>query len=206
MNSKEALNKLAEIDLYIRSLSGENSDFPGNLIDEILEGREGYNIDTEAFLCGMGNCLSEREQKVIFKRYKDGLTLEQIAKEENVTRERIRQIISKSIRKLKHPGRLKKAMKVSRREYDLLQQENARLKALLLANGTKESTITNLTIEELDLSVRSYNCLLRAGITDLEKLKKLSADDLMRVRNLGKKSMQEVLETLHKLGIELKEV
>ena len=51
-------------------------------------------------------------------------------------------------------------------------------------------------IEELDLYVRSYSCLKRAGITSVEKLKTLSADDLMRVRNIGRKNVEEILEKL----------
>ena len=57
-----------------------------------------------------------------------------------------------------------------------------------------------MTIEELDLSVRSFNCLKRAGINTVEDLTKRSEDDMMRVRNLGRKSLEEVIAKLGSLG------
>ena len=60
-----------------------------------------------------------------------------------------------------------------------------------------------MTIEELDLSVRSYNCLKRAGINKVEELANKSEDD-MKVRNLGKKSLEEVIQKLEELGLGLK--
>ncbi len=62
----------------------------------------------------------------------------------------------------------------------------------------------DMTIDELDLSVRSYNCLKRAGINSVQELAQLDEADLMRVRNLGKKSMDEVRAKLAGLGLKLK--
>lgn len=59
------------------------------------------------------------------------------------------------------------------------------------------------TIEELDLSVRSFNCLKRAGINTVEDLTNKSEDDMMKVRNLGKKSLEEVIAKLESLGFNL---
>ena len=61
-----------------------------------------------------------------------------------------------------------------------------------------------MTIEELDLSVRSYNCLKRAGINTVEELTEKTEDDMMKVRNLGKKSMEEVKHKLEELELGLK--
>ena len=61
-----------------------------------------------------------------------------------------------------------------------------------------------MTIEELDLSVRSYNCLKRAGINTVEDLSNKSEEDMMKVRNLGRKSLEEVINKLHGLGLALK--
>lgn len=63
--------------------------------------------------------------------------------------------------------------------------------------------ILEMTIEELDLSVRSFNCLKRAGINTVNDLIEKSAEEMMKVRNLGKKSFDEVREKLHSLGYEL---
>ena len=57
-----------------------------------------------------------------------------------------------------------------------------------------------LMIEDLDLSVRSYNCLKRAGIQTVDELTQKTEDEMMRVRNLGKKSLKEVKDKLIELG------
>ncbi|MBS4024627.1 MAG: DNA-directed RNA polymerase subunit alpha [Clostridia bacterium] len=64
--------------------------------------------------------------------------------------------------------------------------------------------ILEMTIEELDLSVRSYNCLKRAGINSVEELTTRTEEDMMKVRNLGKKSLEEVVQKLEELDLSLK--
>ena len=64
--------------------------------------------------------------------------------------------------------------------------------------------VLEMTIEELDLSVRSYNCLKRAGINTVEELTNKSEDDMMKVRNLGKKSLEEVKHKLAELDLGLR--
>ena len=68
----------------------------------------------------------------------------------------------------------------------------------------KKEKVLELTIEELDLSVRSYNCLKRAGINTVEDLTNKSEEDMMKVRNLGRKSLEEVINKLNGLGLLLK--
>ena len=63
--------------------------------------------------------------------------------------------------------------------------------------------VLEMTIEELDLSVRSFNFLKRAGINTVEDLINKSEDDMMKVRNLGRKSLEEVVEKLTSLGFSL---
>ena len=67
---------------------------------------------------------------------------------------------------------------------------------------SKKEKVLEMPIEELELSVRSYNCLKRAGITTVEDLANKSESDMMKVRNLGKKSLDEVINKLHSLGLE----
>ena len=62
-----------------------------------------------------------------------------------------------------------------------------------------------ITIEELDLSVRSYNCLKRAGINTVEELIQKNEDEMMKVRNLGRKSLEEVQQKLASLGLSLRQ-
>lgn len=68
----------------------------------------------------------------------------------------------------------------------------------------KKEKVLEMTIEELDLSVRSYNCLKRAGINTVEDLTNKSEEDMMKVRNLGRKSFEEVINKLNGLGLYLK--
>ena len=73
------------------------------------------------------------------------------------------------------------------------------------AGGTEEqkSDELNKSIDELELSVRSYNCLKRAGINTVEDLCAKSMDDLMKVRNMGRKSLDEILNKLEGMGLHL---
>ena len=69
-------------------------------------------------------------------------------------------------------------------------------------NDEKEKVL-EMSIDELELSVRSYNCLKRAGINTVEELTNKTPDDMMKVRNLGRKSLEEVLAKLKELGLQL---
>ncbi len=64
--------------------------------------------------------------------------------------------------------------------------------------------VLEMTIEELDMSVRSFNCLKRAGIDTVEDLTNKTEEEMIKVRNLGKKSLEEVILKLHSLGLDLK--
>ncbi len=68
---------------------------------------------------------------------------------------------------------------------------------------SKKEKVLEMTIEELDLSVRSYNCLKRAGINTVEDLIQKTEEDMMKVRNLGRKSLEEVINKLVGLGLSL---
>ncbi|MBE5943776.1 MAG: DNA-directed RNA polymerase subunit alpha [Lachnospiraceae bacterium] len=70
-------------------------------------------------------------------------------------------------------------------------------------NDEKEKVL-EMNIDELELSVRSYNCLKRAGINTVEELTNKTSEDMMKVRNLGRKSLEEVLAKLKELGLSLK--
>lgn len=69
----------------------------------------------------------------------------------------------------------------------------------------KKEKMLEMTVEELDLSVRSYNCLKRANINTVEELTERTIEDMMKVRNLGKKSLEEVQQKLASLNLSLKE-
>lgn len=69
---------------------------------------------------------------------------------------------------------------------------------------TIKEKVLEMTIEDLDVSVRSFNCLKRAGIDTVEDLTKRTESEMIKFRNLGKKSLDEVIQKLHSLGLELK--
>ena len=71
-------------------------------------------------------------------------------------------------------------------------------------SDNEKEKVLDLTIDELDLSVRSFNCLKRAGINTVEDLINKSEDDMMKVRNLGRKSLEEVIAKLYSFGFTLK--
>lgn len=82
--------------------------------------------------------------------------------------------------------------------------ENAKTAEIMIEQDTDEhEKVLEMTIDELELSVRSYNCLKRAGINTVEELCNKTSDDMMKVRNLGRKSLEEVLAKLKELGLQL---
>jgi DNA-directed RNA polymerase subunit alpha len=82
--------------------------------------------------------------------------------------------------------------------------EKAQVEEYMVEREDEEnSQILEMQIEDLDLSVRSYNCLKRAGINTVDELTRKSEEDMMKVRNLGKKSLKEVKQKLDELGLGL---
>ncbi len=82
--------------------------------------------------------------------------------------------------------------------------ENARTAEVMVEKEDDEKEkVLEMSIDELELSVRSYNCLKRAGINTVEELTNRTSEDMMKVRNLGRKSLEEVLAKLKELGLQL---
>ena len=84
--------------------------------------------------------------------------------------------------------------------------ENAKNAEIMTTRGDDEiERVMVMSIDELELSVRSFNCLKRAGINTVQELTNKTSDDMMKVRNLGRKSLEEVLAKLKDLGLHLRE-
>lgn len=82
--------------------------------------------------------------------------------------------------------------------------ENAKTAEVMVEKEDDEKEkVLEMSIDELELSVRSYNCLKRAGINTVEELTNKTSEDMMKVRNLGRKSLEEVLAKLSELGLSL---
>lgn len=85
-----------------------------------------------------------------------------------------------------------------------LTDEAQKAEIMIEKEESHKEKVLEMTIEELDLSVRSYNCLKRAGINTVQELADKSEDDMMKVRNLGRKSLEEVKVKLADLGLSLR--
>ncbi|MDO4285422.1 MAG: DNA-directed RNA polymerase subunit alpha [Eubacteriales bacterium] len=82
--------------------------------------------------------------------------------------------------------------------------ENAKTAEVMVEKeDDQKEKVLEMSIDELELSVRSYNCLKRAGINTVEELCNKTSEDMMKVRNLGRKSLEEVLAKLKELGLQL---
>ncbi|MFD1673062.1 DNA-directed RNA polymerase subunit alpha [Agrilactobacillus yilanensis] len=86
-----------------------------------------------------------------------------------------------------------------------LTDEAKNTEVMVEKEETHKEKMLEMTIEELDLSVRSYNCLKRAGINTVQELTNKTEADMMKVRNLGRKSLEEVKNKLNDLGLSLKQ-
>ena len=84
-----------------------------------------------------------------------------------------------------------------------LSESGQKAEVMIEKENDEKEKVLEMNIDELELSVRSYNCLKRAGINTVEELTNKTPEDMMKVRNLGRKSLEEVLAKLKELGLEL---
>ena len=197
----------------------ERLEYPYNLIKDLelepCECFEHFNERLEFLLTKF--VITDREEKIIRLYYIDGKTFEEIGKYFGTTRERIRQIHSKAIEKLKlfkkyfYGGKWCSMEELAKEEYKKFLEtqksfrtyESAKQYILQYESGVF-LPIREQKIENLDLTMRSYNCLKRAGIRTIGELLNFSYYDLIKIRNLGRKSMKEILDTIHDLGLKLR--
>lgn len=209
-------------------------DYPYNLLVDVFGGW-GEDINDDSFIANQEltldqkdgldfalDTLTEREKHCVILKYRENKTLEEIGKEYNVTRERIRQVIAKATRKLRHPSRanyIRKGYRVASGivfdkalEYwipeiakakEYAERKIAEYKELAENVGAEmPDDRLETDIADLELSVRSYNCLRRAGLNTIGDIVNLEDGQrrMMRVRNLGRKSLEEVYARLREHG------
>lgn len=217
--------------------------YPYNLVDEILpvEAPERALMDDDQLKgldYAINTYLSDRERDMLFLYFKDGLTLDGVGAIEHVTRERVRQIVAKACRKLRHPsarywivkgyriacGELEEKQKARwadeietlesmyvsrvsdlRKKISEVEKRSASLDTLTTLSDA-EAFVQSLDepIENWDLSVRSFNCLYRAGLRTAGAICEKRMDELAQIRNLGRKSLEEVVGKIHAHGLKLK--
>ena len=158
--------------------------------------------------------LPDREKSILVMRFKNGMTLEQCGHKYNVTRDRIRQLQNRALRRLRHPSKWKSwcydTMKTAYAygdEASALRLENIRLRDAIKSDAPQPPqerrmpSLDDIWIDDLELSVRSFNCLKRAGINRVSDLVGKTYEDMMKIRNLGRKSLEEICCKVKEYGV-----
>lgn len=197
-------------------------EYPENLIkslgfEDIFDIFENFNKYYEV----IKTKLTDREERVIDCIFRQHMTLQEAGKEFGVTRERIRQVQIKALKKIKHyryyfeVGKYADKKELAKQEYQKYLEQNKKewkyeeakefVKNYESEHKQEIAMKAQIDIEYLDLSVRTYNCLRRAGIRYLSELLSKTKEELIRVRNMGKKSLKEIIDNLEEKGYYLKE-
>lgn len=203
-------------------------EYPQNLLDEIanapytdsenrVEWEEPLPTDFAQTLAYVLAGLTEREQQVIELRYKKQMSYVQIGRELGVSGERVRQVGVRALRKLCHPSRRSLLIRGIRgwvedaREAGrqcAMSEAVTQLAAALKTDAGKAKATEVLggetPIEDAGLSARATNVLLRAGCKTLGDVAEHTESEVMRFRNMGRKSFEEIVAKLAEYGIKLK--
>lgn len=202
----------------------KNLEWPWNLLGALYDDTDpkSYPDDVEAsLLYAVSSLPDERAKRMLIERFKNGRTLEQCAEKGIVpSKERARQIQNHGLRLLHH-AQYHGIITSGLRQYisDVARSERARGYTLGYATGAGETaerlgrimrSVTgkdpdiptlDITIVNLDLSVRAYNCLKRAGVVTVRDILDLGPEKLKEVRNLGIKCYREIVGILKALGV-----
>lgn len=202
--------------------------YPQNLIYDIFGG-ETYGRDIEKLMGpdhirGLAVALamlSDQDETMLLLRYKHLYSYEEVGKHYQLTKERARQIIREALRKLRHPSQSKLiAFGLNRYIEDRAAHEAQIISEHLLydeyirgyRDGIEDTpekhqefcqnqALLPMPIENLCLSVRSYNCLKRAGINTVNDICAADTDQILHIRNLGMKSTEEIAKKLREKGL-----
>ena len=178
-------------------------EYPHNLIATIIdESVWELNLPTEMtedHLAGLEYAISqldEREQTIIRMRFEERQTFSQIGEHFNISVNRASQVERKALRKLYHPKNLKyykyglEGYKVRQAEFEEAERKRAYTEKVMAT-----------TIYDLDFSVRTFNNLIRANCEKVSDLVALSEEDILNLKNMGKKQFAEVALKLKALGL-----
>ena len=174
-------------------------DYPYNLIDESVWELNLPTEMTEDHLAGLAFAISqldEREQTIIRMRFEERQTYAQIGEHLGISLNRVSQVARKALRKLYHPRNLKyykyglEGYKVRQAEFEEAERKRAYTDKVMAT-----------TIYDLDFSVRTFNNLIRANCGNVGDLVALSEEDILNLKNMGKKQLAEVALKLKTLGL-----
>lgn len=207
--------------------------YPYNALQIVMSEEEIDNlsldtIDNITELVERSENVKPRECDIFLSHFRDNLTLTEIGKDYNVSRERIRQICFIVCKKLKYLVKKHETYLANRniileeeRQEEQLNKYRSELVELFRQKGeyTEDMIITfgevqltptkarykneilNMGVEELDLSVRTFNCMRRANIQTVGELTEKTENEIYKIRNLGKKSLKELIKKLRELGL-----
>lgn len=176
-------------------------EYPQNLLYDIFDEEINLPDDyTETVEYVLSTKLSARQKSMVKSRYQEKYTYQETGEWYGLTRERIRQIVEKSVRRLRHP-KTKDMLK-----YGIAGTINRLEKALKDSTSNPESNVLpdpERDISYINFDVRTFNCLRRSRIYTVEDVLKLTPDELMHIRNLGRKSYSNIVETLEAEGYDV---
>lgn len=191
---------------YYKIVPNIDKPYPINLFLDIFDCEKIEDClkteDTNDVICGLqfvlNNMLNERERKAVNGKYERKMSLQAISEEFGITKERVRQIIAKALRKMRHP---------IRRRYIEYGYSGfiAYEKSLKEREAEKELEDKlhpqNISIDCVDFDVRSYNALRRGGVEKLGDIN--STEQIMKFRNIGAKTIVNIVDKLKEYGIEI---
>lgn len=191
---------------YYKIVPNINKPYPINLFSDIFDCEKVEDClkteDMNDVICGLqfvlNNMLNERERKAVNGKYERKMSLQAISEEFGITKERVRQIIAKALRKMRHP---------IRRRYIEYGYSGfiAYEKSLKEREAEKELEDKlhpqNISIDCVDFDVRSYNALRRGGVEKLGDIN--STEQIMKFRNIGAKTIVNIVDKLKEYGIEI---
>lgn len=202
--------------------------YPQNLFNAIKDGRphielpEEMSDENDRGLILALSYLKEREREIVLMRFLEGKTLREIGDNFGIISERARQIINHAVRMLATPKYILMINKGPQRYIEAVVEKRASLKAEMeleaaynrgYQQGYKDGKEqekekipdmiagSNIPIEQLDLTVRPYNCLKSIGAKTVFDLLQLTDEDIINIKNLGKKSRIEIAKALQKKGL-----
>jgi len=184
-----------------RTIAEKNKVWPNNFYFKLYG--QNYNMpdNAEEAIEYVLNMLSKREKEAVLSRYKDYKTLVAIGLEQGLSGNRIDQILSRAFRRMRHPVRSRFLINLHEEIEKDKVAEAERLQKACIEQWPIANDIAMVTIEYLDLSVRAYNCLRRGNVKTLADLSKLSTAELMRFRNIGRRTCEEIKAACEKYGV-----
>lgn len=185
--------------------------YPLNLAEVLL--KDNADIVYLKGLIDVISQFSEREQTIIRSRFLEHKTLREIGMDLGLTGQRIRQIEAKTLRKLISPQCIRQYTGISLAEHFRILQEKeiemaAKYTEIIEAVKAEKYGVDReiiplyeTDIEALNLSIRAFNCLKRGCINTIGDIAKMTIQDLFKVRNLGRKSVEEITAKMIEVGI-----